>query len=574
MTAALMSFLLLILATFGHHISGAKSPRLRCPLTCQCKGSFISCINSYLTDIPQLPVDTHELWIRGNNITRLRADAFSELHKLTTMQVQKNNIRSIDQRAFEGLTSLDTLHFVDELSSSFEHGVFRFITNLTTLVMRVKLIEVPQREICLLKHLLALKLALFQFHTARFHPCFEELTELRLLSLSSMKFRNISRATFHPFRSSLTQLCLIHCGLRRLQVDLFNDLSKLAMLDLSLNDITSLPNNIFAPLTNLAQLNIAGNKLKVISGDLLRPLRNLIRLYIGNNFHVNVTLGEEFLNMTRLQQLMLDGINMTSLSNDTFRHLRHSPIVKLDLSTCSLRTISNGAFQPLRNLTALSLDHNPLNDSVLHGAFYGLQGSPLRELYLTDIHMREFSPMLFEGLNNSYITTVVLRGSHVVSINRGVFRGLRKVSKLDMSTNKIRVIEDHSFEDLVRLSALNLDKNSIVELLSAKRLGISPGLLWLSMKRNSIKKINAESLLGYDNLTALYLSGNNIRMISANAFAPTPRLKALHLSDNKIQYIQPGTFDMLPHLQDLLLYRNFIQINHPSVFQVCKASSR
>ncbi|KAI0239353.1 hypothetical protein LSAT2_009922, partial [Lamellibrachia satsuma] len=551
MAAAVTSFLLLVLAMFGGHILGAASPRLRCPLKCECNGSYahvlVLCTKSYLTDIPQLPVGTWKVLIKGNNITRLRASAFSELHMLRDMRIYKNNILSINERTFDGLASLYALYLDEEHLSSFENGVFRFFTNLTTLSMRVKGIDIPQGEICLLKHLRTLKLALFQFPSARFHPCFAELTELRMLSLSFVEQSNISRATFHPFRSFLTTLCLIHCRLRGLHVDMFKDLSKLTALDLSRNAITSLPSNIFAPLTHLARLNIAGNKLKVISGELLRPLRYLGQLKIGFNSRLNVTLGEEFLNMTRLELFVLSGIKLSSLNNKSFRNLRHSPLVKVDMSTCSLKTISNGALCPLRNLIVLSLDFNPLNGTVLHDAFYGLHGTPLREVQLTNVNLRDLSQPLFEGMAENNITTLYLRNSFITTIKRGVFRNLGKLNKLVLSASKITTIEDHSFEDLFSLSNLNLDNNNIVELPSAKRLGITPGLLLLRMSYNSIKEINQESLLGYDNLTALLLGDNNIRTISANAFAPTPRLKI----DN------PSLFQRLHRLTYLDISQNY-----------------
>ena len=165
MAAAVTSFLLLVLATFGGHISGATSPRLRCPLMCECNGSYahahMSCINSYLTDIPQIPVGTWNVLIRGNNITRLRANAFSELLKLRKVRIYKNNILSIDERTFCRLASLDLLYLGEEHLSSCENRVSRFFANLTSLSVRVKGIDIPQGEICMLKHLRTLKLTLF-----------------------------------------------------------------------------------------------------------------------------------------------------------------------------------------------------------------------------------------------------------------------------------------------------------------------------------------------------------------------------------------------------------------------------
>ena len=573
MTSLPTSFLLAMIFTFSCLGLDATSKRLRCPLTCRCSGNYsnsiVTCSNSYLTDIPQLQAGVWRCLFFGNNITRLRAGAFSEPRRLRYMHLSKNNIRFIEERAFQGLTSLEMLHLSEESLSSFEDGIFRFFTNLTELNMRVKEVDIPQTEICLLKRLRKLQLSLFQFPSARFRHCLEKLTQLWMLSLDSVQQSNISRATFYPFRRSLTNLLLINCGLRRLHVDMFNDLSNLVVLELQRNEITDLPSNIFASLTRLRQLDISGNKLKVISPALLRPLRSLINLNIGHNTHVNITFGEEFLNMTQLHKIVLNGIKLTSLNNDTFRHLRNSPLIEVDMSTCSLRTISRGAFLPLRNLTILSLDYNPLNASVLHDVFYGVQGAPLHELRISNTNVRALSPTLFEGLNNNNIKLAAFINSQISAIKRGSFHNLRTISELDLSANKITTIDDYSFEDLTMLSRLTLDRNSIVELRSAKRLGISPGLTTLSMARNSIKEVNQESLLGYGNLTNLYLHGNNIRKINANAFTPTPRLEILCLYDNRIHYISPRTFDSLPYLRLLRLNHNRIQLDGASLFQVC-----
>ena len=130
------------------------------------------------------------------------------------------------------------------------------------------------------------------------------------------------------------------------------------------------------------------------------------------------------------------------------------------MSTCSLRTINRGALLPLRNLTKLSLDTNPLNASVLHEAFYGLQGTPLHELCISNTNVRVFSPTLFEGLKDNNIKTVTFRSSHISVIKKGSLHNLRTVTTLDLTANKIGVIDDYSFEDLTMLSRLMLDRNS------------------------------------------------------------------------------------------------------------------
>ena len=183
---------------------------------------------------------------------------------------------------------------------------------------------------------------------------------------------NISRATFHPFRDSLKMLRVSRCRLRHLSADMFSDLSQLITLDLTENEITALPLDIFVRLTDLVQLVLARNKLKVISEELLHPLRRLVNLDIAYNNHLTITLVSEFENLTQLNELSLSGTNLTSLGNDTFRHLRHSGPHHLFLKQCNLYFISRGAFRPLVNITVLILSGNPLEHSALREGLLGL----------------------------------------------------------------------------------------------------------------------------------------------------------------------------------------------------------
>ena len=458
MAAVLTSFLLLVHTTYYSHVSAATTPRPNCPIMCSCDGNRASCDNTAMTHVPQLPVDTSSIWLSENNITRIRANAFLKYDNLTELTLRSNNMRSIDERAFAGLSLLSNFHLLENLLLSFESGVFRYFSKVRLLVMRIKLLDVPHAEICRLKHLFLLTLDMFNFPSVKFDRCFEDLTKLKQLYLNRMKQSNISRATFRPFRFSLAQLHVTKCGLRNLDVDTFEDLSRLSILSLEENAINYLPYNIFTPLTRLTHLNIASNKLTVISDELLRPLQRLQYLFIEKNFHVNLTLGEAFLNMTRLRQINVNSIRLSSLNNDTFRYLRHCPTTNVDMSSCSLRTISTGAFLPLHNVTSLYLTANPLNGTVLRGAFYGLQGLPLRKLSLSTVNLNDYPRTLFEGLNDNNITTLELDGTYISVIKKGLFRNLGTIYKLDLSSNKLSTLEDHVFEDLVMLTKLKLDR--------------------------------------------------------------------------------------------------------------------
>ena len=564
----LTSILLVFFVVFGNYRVTASTPNTRCPLTCICNGSHVSCMYSYLTDIPTFPRETQKIIIQGNNISRLRADAFSELMNLKILLIHENNIRTIDERAFSGLSSLYRLDIMEELLTTFENGTFKFLSNLVQLNMRAnREVELPQIDICLLKNLRMLKL--FTFSSARFHLCFEKLSQLRVLTLEDINYSNISRATFHAFRASVKRLRVSQCELRHLSADVFSDLSQLITLDLTQNEITALPQGFFVTLTNLVQLVLARNKFKVMSDKLLLPLSRLVNLDIAYNKHLSITFGPEFENLTQLNELSLSGMNLTSLGNDTFRHLRHSALIHLFLKQCSLHYISRGAFRPLVNLTVLLLDGNPLKSLALREALLGLRGAPIRLLTLTNLNLGELSATLFDGLRDTGVKKVTLQNSYIASVRNGAFRNLQNLTSLDLSINEITLLEDRVFEDLANLEYLNLENNNIVELPSARRVGLSPGLSVLNMERNSIKRIKPESLIGYTNLTKLLLRHNNIYKISPNAFKPLSMLTVLDLSENEISRFRPGAFDPLTRLEILSLDRNNIVFDNASLFQVC-----
>ena len=453
MAAAVTSILMILLTTSRSHVNGDTVPRPRCPIVCDCHRSRVECNYRDITEIPQLPINTESVTIIGNNITRIGARSFSEVPNVTEIYLEDNNIRSIDARAFEGLGLLRNLTLHENLSS-FDSGVFRFILNLTFLEMRITQIHVPQREICRLKQLQQLTLGGFRFTSVKFKRCFEDLIQLRVLKLSNMKQNDTIRATFRPFRFSLTKLYINDCGLRSLDADTFKDFTKLTVLSLRNNSITDLPDTIFTSLTRLTTLDISENELTVISDTVLRPLRKLE--YLSFSDHLN--FGEECLNMTRLRHIEFYDGTIQSLNNDTFRYLRQCPITNLRFCLCDIYKISKDTFLPLRNITSLSFVDMYLSTSYLQNVFYGLNGSPLRRLCLSSLDLRNYSTAFFEGLNENNITNLVMNSSEITVIKKGLFRNLGTVSRLDLSDNLINELEDDSFKDLVKLSTLIIDK--------------------------------------------------------------------------------------------------------------------
>ena len=459
MAAVLTSFLLVLLTTLCIHVNGDTVPRPRCPIVCECDRSRVDCNYRDITEIPQFPINTKIITMIGNNILRIRARSFSEVPNLTEINLRDNNIQTIDERAFEGLGLLRNLTLHEDLLP-FESGVFRFFFDLTFLEMvKIKInLDIPQEEVCRLRHLQQLTLRGFELKSVKFERCFEDLTQLSVLKLFSMYLHSISGATFRSFRLFLVELHLNNCSINTLDADTFKHFSKLTVLSLKDNFIAYLPDTIFSSLTSLTTLDVSKNTLEVTSGTMLRPLRNLENLFFGTAYPITkLTFGEEFLNMTRLRRIGFTAMTQ-SLNNDTFRHLRHCPITDLQLAFHYISRISKEAFLPLRNITSLSLLVFPSTGPVLRDAFHGLNGSSLRTLTLKSVGLDNFYAALFEGLNKNSITNLTMNAYGINVIKKGLFSNLDTVSRLDLSDSLINELEDDSFKDLVMLSTLIIDR--------------------------------------------------------------------------------------------------------------------
>ena len=76
---------------------------------------------------------------------------------------------------------------------------------------------------------------------------------------------------------------LRYCGLDELPADIFDDLSRLRVLDLSRNDLEELPEGIFDGLDNLETLYLGRNELTALHQDVFDGLSSLKELGLDHN---------------------------------------------------------------------------------------------------------------------------------------------------------------------------------------------------------------------------------------------------------------------------------------------------
>lgn len=115
-----------------------------------------------------------------------------------------------------------------------------------------------------------------------------------------------------------------------------------------------------------------------------------------------------------------------------------------------------------------------------------------------------------------------LAKNHVKQIPSRLFVGAPNLQEIDLSENRIDVIEDYAFDRLTHLEFLFLQSNGLTVL-----------------RRHTFS--------GAENLRGLQLEDNEIETIEVGAF-DLPLLKSLFLGHNKLTALADSTFAGAPHL--------------------------
>ncbi|XP_026213857.1 relaxin receptor 1 [Anabas testudineus] len=87
---------------------------------------------------------------------------------------------------------------------------------------------------------------------------------------------------------------------------------------------------------------------------------------------------------------------------------------------------------------------------------------------------------------------------------------------------------------------------------------VAMNVTMMSLQRNQLQKLRANTFFTYQSLQKLYLQHNRIRDVSPGAFRGLYNLTRLYLSYNKISVLMPGVFQDLHKLEWLILENNNI----------------
>ncbi|XP_059533859.1 leucine-rich repeat-containing G-protein coupled receptor 6 isoform X3 [Myotis daubentonii] len=234
------------------------------------------------------------LHLHNNRIQRLGTHSFEGLHSLETLDLNhndlrefpvairtlgrlqelgfhNNNIKAIPEKAFMGNPLLQTIHFYDNPIQSVGRSAFQDLPKLHTLSLNgaTDIQEFPD-----LKGTTSLEtLTLTRAGIRRLPPgmC-QQLPRLRVLELSHNRIEELP--SLHRCQK-LEEIGLQHNHIWEVRADTFSQLSSLRALDLSWNAIRSIHPEAFATLRSLVKLDLTDNQLTTLPLAGLGGLKHL-----------------------------------------------------------------------------------------------------------------------------------------------------------------------------------------------------------------------------------------------------------------------------------------------------------
>jgi Leucine-rich repeat (LRR) protein len=234
------------------------------------------------------------------------------------------------------------------------------------------------------------------------------LTGILDLDLTYNLVETLEAYTFYQTKN-LRNIFLHHNRLSHVDALAFNGLSHLEILSLSYNQLANLDQSVFTPLLSLKTLYLSHNQLKVFNFDILANNGNLKKLELWNNLlstlqatlvnnvidHISLPdnqlenisalgkmkgmhalllfdnkkvdlISEDFLKMSQLQLLNIDGVDLQRRFNNNYQFLTPLKQLKeLYIGNNNLKSLNQ--FPSLQNLVDLGVDKNEISDLDVTG---------------------------------------------------------------------------------------------------------------------------------------------------------------------------------------------------------------
>lgn len=284
---------------------------------------------------------------------------------------------------------------------------------------------------------------------------FEKFPHLKSFTLPG-RVESVSHADF-VHATNLVRLTIGN-QLKVVAGNVFESLTKLEVLDLSWNKITSIHENGFKGLSHLRTLKLSRNQLQKFKLHTFEHVPLVEELLLNNN-HIE-TIEDGTLLLPNLKRLDLSHNKLKELSNSIFQICKN--LEYLDLRSNHITLIRRSIYS-LNKLQYLNMDNNHISDVYFRALvrLHSLQHLSIennKQSLNDNIFVSESS----EGSTKSAITGLFLSGNGLK--NREILvrlwaLGLTHLEKLHLDNNAFEYIDFYPIYAFPKLKEINLGKN-------------------------------------------------------------------------------------------------------------------
>ncbi|GKV38482.1 hypothetical protein SLEP1_g46393 [Rubroshorea leprosula] len=337
-------------------------------------------------------------------------------------------------------------------------------------------------------------------------------------------------------------------------------LKNLQSLNLSLNDFrhSKIPSEI-SQFTRLKHLDVSFSRFSSQVPAEIAHLPKLVSLNLSNfDLILETTTFKNLVhNLSEVRELVLNGVNMTSVNPCFFMNLSSS-LTTLRLFSCQLRgNFPNNIFR-FPNLKRFSLSGKRFSLGGKGNLTIDLPSSnwssPLQHLYLSLMDCGRRLPESIGDLKSLQYLNLLhcnLEGSIPASI--ASIGNLRQLTSLGLSSSNLNGQIPPSLANLTQLSSLGLSNNQFS----------GPIPFHASRFSKLSDLVEADMFSALQNLETIFLSDNNLSLrMNVNANFTLPKLTYVSFSSCNLSEF-PNFIRHSNGLQSLVLSKNSIRGNIP-----------
>ncbi|XP_063964022.1 toll-like receptor 3 [Lytechinus pictus] len=380
---------------------------------------------------------TKILNLRYNNIEKVPDFAFLGFKYLEFLALTENRIYDMSNKSFCGMRMLETLHLSQNNIKGLLRGAFTCLGNLKYINLAMN--------------------SLYTLDPAWFAGC----TSLRYLDL---------------FRSDISKIEHGSWNTTNLQI-----------LNLSFNNLKYILRLMFTGLSRLKILRLEGNKqLNNISNDTFREMTALTTLTMEDIS--GVFLDDTLAEMRNLVFLDCSYISSHGVKFASMHQFTHTPALKiLNVSHSNIeyhdlvnKETKESLFDGLISLHTLRLSGNNLLVTLPNVSW---MFSPLQQMKLLDLtscSLATITSLVFKNLTG--LEVLRLNSNKIVNISKHAFQNLHHLHDLLLQYNKLRSIDKDLFKGTRSLKRLYLQNNQIFTITAD--MTMPPPLISLAISGN------------------------------------------------------------------------------------------